>query len=202
MRQDKTYHMKKLHFILVVMLVAGFVSCQNTEQKPGEKKESRTESQQADITDAVEENQPEEMAKPISSKNLYHSGEISEGDLILGLTVTSVDVKAESYFKISFEGDIIMKGHVQENPMEYTTDFYPEESPVSIDVDGVEYDLFEALQITNADALKSTFTNDEKTLLNDGLLVPVELKLRNPSCVLNFGNKGRLGFGEAEAILE
>jgi hypothetical protein len=190
--------MKSKYLLLVVTLLLGFLSCNNVETKEGNIEEETIVSQTSeDAVVAVEK------AKKVNKiTDLYHLSDIKIGDILGGLHVNFLSYQPDTAFSIKFDGELVLKGMIQENPLEYTTDFYPEESPVTIEISDNEYKLFESLQIINSDDLKATMTAEQKSQFKEGILVPAELKLKDPAYVLNFGDKGRLGYGEAEWVKE
>lgn len=193
--------MKRRYLLLVFILLFGFLSCNNVEPKEENIEEETIGSQTSEnVEDSVVV--VEKTEKVNERTDLYHLSDIEVGDILSGLHVNFLSYRPDMAFSIKFDGELILKGMIQENPLEYTTEFFPEESPITIEISEDEYKLFESLQIINSDDLKSIMTAEQKSQFKEGILIPAELKLKNPSYVLNFGEKGRLGYGEAEWLKE
>jgi len=183
-------------FFLTVLGIASLslmFSCGNGEN------DSSTEKTQEETVIEQEETKEAET-KDAAETGPFEADSIEAGDQIKGLTVLSADHTVGRHFAVYFEGEITLKGTLQQNPMEYTNEFYPESSPIQVEISDETYDLFQSFAIENFKDLEAQLSDEQKSLLESGQVVPMTITVTNPAANLYFGGKGRRADGTCRFV--
>jgi hypothetical protein len=188
-------------FFLTVFGIASLsfmVSCGNGESNTDEAKtQDEATTEQADTT----ETRPEEtVTKEAENTGPLNADTVEPGDQIEGLTVISADHTVGRHFTVHFEGEISLKGNLQQNPMEYTNEFFPESSPIQVKISDETYDLFQSFAFENFKDLESQLSDEQKSMLESGQVVPMTITIANPVANLYFGSKGRRADGTCRFV--
>lgn len=188
-------------FFLTVLGIASLClmfSCENGEKAVNNEKTQEKTVIEQDETKEAQTKEPE--TKDTAETGPFEVDSIEAGDQIKGLSVLSVDHKLGQHFAVQFEGEITLKGTLQQNPMEYTNEFYPESSPIQVEISDETYDLFQSFAIENFKDLEAQLSDEQKSLLESGQVVPMTITVANPAANRYFGDKGRRADGTCRFV--
>lgn len=200
---NKNFIAMKKYMVVLLGIAFVLVACQNNN------KDDQSETSQVEISEADEPEKPsdEEKSVPLeaethiaSSDENVKAGQISKGDELVGMTVKSVSYVPGEIFEIEFEGEIDLTGHIYHNSHEYKMEFSTDDPVVYVEIDGSEYGLLEYLYLSNAETVKSQFSDDQLQTFDDGLPVKFDIRVKNPTYNIYFSDKGRQKIGDAEFV--
>lgn len=184
--------MKKIHVIIMAIAVIGTVSCQNAAEN--ERNQSDTPTEQA------EESVEIEITSIKTSGATYSIDDFEVGDKVCGLTLKSLNKPENEACEFLFEGEIEIEGVVYENPMDYVAEFDFEKDYLTVQMNGMDFQLFRCIEISNGQDLQNALNTEELKMYRSGSVVPLKITLKNPSYIIRDADKGRLSFGKAEFV--
>lgn len=193
-------------FFLAILGIASLslmISCGNGEDDSSNanKQDETAIEQNEPKEEQPKEEQPEETeTKETEETGSLNADSIKPGDEIEGLSVVSADHSPGRYFTVYFKGEIMLEGSLQQNPMEYTTEFYPANSPIQVKISNETYELFQSFAIENIELLEAELNNEQKSMYNNGQVIPLTITIADPVANLYFGSKGRRADGTCQFV--